>query len=136
MLGCAARPAGEQCLGPALAASERPDPQPHRHDGDDHQQRHHDQPGVATGGGSGHPVQQPAALLEQPAQHPHGEARPGVPVDLLGELVAGQLGCLVAAQVDGDPEDHPLPEVWLAGVTPAARASSRSSASRRIRRST
>ena len=130
-----------------LAAPERADLEPHRDDRDDDQQQDHDDAGVAARRDAGDAVEQVAGALQQPAHQPLDQAGTGVPVDLLGQLLAGQLGRLVPAELDrdgSDPQrslrddgsDHRRGIGDAAGATPAARASSMSSASRRIRRST
>ncbi len=129
--------ADEQRLLGGRAAAQGSDPQPDRDDSGDEQQQDDDQAGVAAGGHTRGPLEQAHRLLVEPLQDALDQARAGVAVDLLGELLAGRLLGGVPAELDRDA--HPGaagPDCPAPRGTPAARASSMSSPSRRIRRST
>ena len=68
------------------------------------------------------PSSRSADLLQQPAHQPLDQARTGVLVDLLGQLLAGQLGGLVPAELDRDGSDHRAYCGTTAAITGAAPA--------------
>ena len=67
VLGGGAGPADEQRLLASAARAERPDLEPDGDHRDHDQQRDHDQAGVPAGRDAGDAVEQPAGLLDQPA---------------------------------------------------------------------
>ncbi len=95
-----ARPVNSACS-VASRRPERADLEAHRDHRDDHQQQDHDDPGVAARRGPGDIVEQVAEAVQQPPHHPQHQAGTGVLVDLLGQLVAGQLGSLVRLSSTG-----------------------------------
>jgi hypothetical protein len=146
VLGRGALAAGEERPVDRLLPTQRTDARPDRDRGGHQDQQEHDGADPAARGHAGHAVQQPDGLLVEPAQCPLRQARPGVPVDLLGQLLARCLLGRLPTELDRDAHPGPVlgaPVVGVRGATappgcetPAARASSMSRASRRMRRST